>query len=172
MNPDNIKQLVGGAMTAPSKAAAEAACEAAEKIHTRPNKALTRIEYDALCGKRVFAVGVIQSAITAATAPLEARVRVLEEDKRRLEGLWSETTVELLEARKVVSAACAYVNADVCVHPILSRAEAVKVGADKLIDAVSKWTAAQPPCCDSARAACLALLQAHGAPAASEKDAK
>ena len=98
------------------------------------------------------AAQLIANYRASATAPLAERIAELEADKRRLEGLWSETTVELLEARKVVSAACAYVNADVCVHPILSRAEAVKVGADKLIDAVSKWTAAQPPCCDSAPA--------------------
>lgn len=49
----------------------------------------------------------------------------------------------LEEYKYVVDAAVAYVGSDMYVHPILSREEAVKLGADKLIDAVNKFNSLQ-----------------------------
>jgi hypothetical protein len=48
--------------------------------------------------------------------------------------------IERLESvERVVNAACVLVDADTYKHPVLSREDAVKVGADKLHDAVRSY---------------------------------
>lgn len=57
----------------------------------------------------------------------------------------SETTNLDALRDAVVCAACRWHDADIYVHPILDRAEAVRVGAIELIEAVERYKNAQPP---------------------------
>lgn len=69
---------------------------------------------------------------------------VMERGNSRL----AQETPDLVEMRqagmKVIDAACRVVAADTYVHPILSRADAVKAGVAELHDAVGKWHGVQP----------------------------
>lgn len=48
-------------------------------------------------------------------------------------------------ADKVITAALRWADADVYVHPVLSREQAVKVGVADLLDAVQNYRNALPP---------------------------
>ena len=55
----------------------------------------------------------------------------------------SESLDELRD--KLVNAALQWANADIYVHPVLSRDQAVKVGVAELLDAVQNYRNALPP---------------------------
>lgn len=56
-----------------------------------------------------------------------------------------EKTLDQLK-EELVNAALRWHSADIYVHPVLSRADAVKVGVANLIDAVQNYKNAQPAC--------------------------
>ena len=57
-----------------------------------------------------------------------------------------KTTKSLNELREeIIAAAIRWRGADIYVHPILDREQAVKVGAADLIDAVQNYVNALPP---------------------------
>ena len=57
----------------------------------------------------------------------------------------SETTSIEEIKQKVIDAACRWHSADIYVHPVLDRAQAVKVGCADLIDAVQDYKNAMAP---------------------------
>lgn len=54
-------------------------------------------------------------------------------------------------SEKVILAACALIASDINVYPMMSRADAVASGYDRLNAAVDKWTALQPAQCVTAQ---------------------